>query len=550
VPYRATGSDDEPVGSNNWAVGRGRTSSGAGVLGSDPHQPFALPSNRYECRLHGPEDDSLGAAWVGAPGLVFGRNRRIAWGLTNSNASVRDLYREEVHPSDDHSYRDNGGWQPFAERDVAIAVRGAPAHRLSLRTTRRGPIVNHLLPASAIENVPPLSLRWVGQEHIDDMRAMLALSRAQNWEHYRLPLQDWALPVYNFGYADVEGHVGYQFAARVPLRRRLVYGFREANNPLDQWDGAIPFAALPSQYDPAPGFIASANNAPVDDDYPYHLYGAFASGARATRIREMLTSNRAFDGVACAALQNDTLSLRARRLVPHLLRRLASSDDADIRTFTAHLAGWDYRYELSATAPVLFEQFFQLWKRRVVEERFPARLHSVIQDPSGVAARLVEADDLPWFGGEKTSALVQCAQRAIASVREAFGPDPAGWAWGALHRVHFRHPLSTPASADVFDVGPRAVTGAGDTVRNTGAGGSPPVAADTGAEYRLVADMSVAAGALSTQCLGQSGQPGSPFYADQFADWVEGRYHTLLFDLGAVEAEQSARLRIEPRHPL
>jgi len=62
--------------------------------------------------------------------------------------------------------------------------------------------------------------------------------------------------------------------------------------------------------------------------------------------------------------------------------------------------------------------------------------------------------------------------------------------------------------------------------------------------------MSVAAGALSTQCLGQSGQPGSPFYADQFADWVAGRYHTLLFDEGAVEAEQSARLRIEPRHHL
>ncbi|HEY8742686.1 MAG TPA: penicillin acylase family protein, partial [Chloroflexota bacterium] len=487
---------------------------------------------------------------VGAPGLVFGRNRRIAWGLTNSNASVRDLYQENAHPDDDQQYRDDGGWRRFAERDVAIAVRGAPDHHFTVRTSTRGPIVNHLLPSAADETARPLALRWVGQEHLDDMRAMLALSRAQNWEQFREALRDWALPVYNFGYADIEGHVGYQCAARIPLRRRLVHGYREANNPLDQWDGAIPFAALPSQYDPAPGFIASANNAPVDDDYPYPLYGAFASGARAMRIREVLASSRTFDGAACAALQNDTLSPRARRLVPHLLRRFVPLDDADIRTLTDHLAGWDYRYELSATAPVLFEQFYQHWKRRVVADRFPARLLSAIQDPSGVAARLIEADDLPWFRGEKTAALVECAQRAVASVRDAFGPDPAGWTWGALHQVHFRHPLSTPATADVFDVGPRAVSGAGDTVRNTGASGSPPVAAENGAEYRLVADLSVAAGALATQCLGQSGQPGSPFYADQFTDWLEGRYHTLLFDQGTVAAEQTARLRIEPYHPL
>ena len=95
----------------------------------------------------------------------------------------------------------------------------------------------------------------------------------------------------------------------------------------------------------------------------------------------------------------------------------------------------------------------QLRRRPGVEEGFPARLLSVIQDSGGLAARLIEADDLPWFPAEKTAALVECAQRALASMRKAFGPDPAGWTWGAVHRVHFRHPLSTSATADVFDVG-------------------------------------------------------------------------------------------------
>jgi penicillin G amidase len=376
------------------------------------------------------------------------------------------------------------------------------------------------------------------------MRAVLAISRAQNWEQFRAALQDWALPVYNWGYADVDGHVGYQCAARIPLRGRVVRGYREANNPLDRWNGAIPFSALPSQYDPARSFIASANQTPVDHAYPYPIYGAFASGVRALRIRETLTGASDFDGGACAVLQNDTLSPRARRLVPHLLRRFAAADDPAVRTFCDQLAGWDYRYDLDATAPVFFELFLQRWKRRVVAERFPEHLLFAVTDPGSVTTRLIETDDLAWFRSDKAAALLECTRQVVAAVRAYFGADPSGWTWGAVHRVFFRHPLSTEASADIFDVGPRGVAGAADTVRNTGAGGVPPVAADSGAEYRLVADLSAPAGILATQCLGQSGQPGSPHYADQFSDWVAGDYHLLRFDRPDSDEAQGQHLRL------
>jgi penicillin amidase len=540
------GSDAGTAGSNNWAVGGRRTASGSAVLGSDPHQPFQLPANWYECHLAGPEDDVAGAAWAGAPGVWFGRNRRIAWGLTNNGASTRDLYVEEVDPSDPGRYRDGAVWPTFAERPVEIAVRGRPSEHLVVRATVRGPLVNRLIPSVAEGGDPPLSLRWTGLEHFDDLKALLAVNRARDWGEFRAALRDWAIPTFNWGYADVDGNVGYQCAARLPLRGRAERGFRRADEPADRWRGYAPFDAQPHSFNPARGFTSSANNAPVPDDYPYPYVGAFAGGERATRIRETLEVADAFDDRACAALQNDTLSVQARQLVPPLLRCLGRLADADARLLADHLAGWDYRYEPDAVAPACFEMFLRHWNARVAGEQFPAHLVALVAGQGGVAARLLESDDLPWFRTDKDEALREAARRAAGELRERFGPEPSGWAWRNVHRAHFVHPLATPATADVFDVGPAAVSGAATTVRNTGLGAGRVFAAESGAEYRLIADLADPGRLRSTLNLGQSGQPGSPHYRDQFADWVRGDYHALALDRATIAAEQTAFVLVEP----
>ncbi|HEX5503321.1 MAG TPA: penicillin acylase family protein, partial [Thermomicrobiales bacterium] len=542
----SAGADGGATGSNNWAVGRGRTPTGAGVLGSDPHQPFMLPANWYECRLSGPEDNVVGAAWAGVPGVWFGRNRRVAWGLTNNNTSTRDLYVEEVHPADPARYRDGDEWRPFAERAVEIAVRGREPERLVVRETARGPLVNHLVPAVDPAGDPPLALRWVGQEHLDEVRALVALGRARNWAEFRAALAGWALPSFNWGYADVDGNTGYQCATRMPVRGRVARGFRRASDPADAWRGYVPFDALPSLYNPARGFTASANNAPAPDDYPYACYGAFASGERALRIRTQIEAAPTFDAAACATLQNDTFSSRAERYRAALLRRLAGAANPDVRAFVASLAGWDCRYETDTAAPTLLELFARAWAARVARERFPDHLAPLVAGQGGVALRLLEGDDLDWFAGDQDAALADCARAAVAAARARFGADPAGWTWGAVHLAHFRHPLSAPGNADAFDVGPRGVSGSGTTVRNTGLGDDPPLGAASGAEYRLVADLADPRGIRAAQNIGQSGQPGSPHYRDQFDDWVRGDYHTVAFDRAAVEAERTATVRVEP----
>ena len=220
VLQTAAGTDDA-TGSNNWALHGSRTAGGKPVLCGDPHQPFWVPSTWYEYALHGPEDDAAGAGHPGFPGMWWGSNGHVAWAITNNMASTRDLYVEQVDPSNPRRYRDGDTWLEFGARHVSIKVRDAPPHKLTIRSTVRGPIVNALVPSLGDDGDPPLSLRWVGMEHMDDIRASIALSRAHDWASFRNALRDWAVAIFNFVYADANGHIGYQMAGRVPLRGRV-----------------------------------------------------------------------------------------------------------------------------------------------------------------------------------------------------------------------------------------------------------------------------------------------------------------------------------------
>jgi penicillin amidase len=525
-------------GSNNWAIAGSHTASGHALLCSDPHQPFWLPSSWYEYAVHGPEENAAGAGHPGVPGLLFGANGSIAWGITNNMTSTRDLYREQVHPTDPHLYKDGDTWRAFDERIEEIHVRGQASVRHVQQATVRGPIVNHVVPADGA----PLSLRWVGQEHLDDVRSLVAIGRAQDWDTFRTALRDWSVPVFNFGYADKTGRVGYQCAGRVPLRGRVARGYRDANEADDVWRGYVPFEGLPHVVDPVRGYIASANERVAPDDYPYQLHGSFGGGHRAARIHQALANERSIDRDQAIGLQNDVKSCRAEVLCPPLVEWLRGAEHPDVVALREALAHWDYRYTLDSPAPTLFETFMGVWQTRVARERFPEGLVELVKNAGGVAARIIEGDDeQKWFSGELRDELVKAAREAMDRVRTLHGADAE---WGKVHQAHWRHPLSAMGHADL-DVGPAAVDGGPDTLRNTGAG-QPAFAAAGGAEYRLVVDFAEPDRFLAVQNVGNSGRPGSPHYADQFQAWLDGSYHVVSLGRGDVERDAEDTTILQP----
>jgi penicillin amidase len=543
---RAGGPDGvagDVIGSNNWVVAAERSLTGRALLASDPHLPFVHPSDFYEAHLSWPGHDVVGAHWAGLPGTQFGFNGAIAWGLTNNAASARDLYVEQVEGD---RYRRGDEWRAFETREVEIGVRGEAPRRHRIRSTDLGPIVNETVMSVAAGGDPPLSMRWVGAEHLDDLRALLAVGRAQSWSQLRDALADWALPIWNWTCADARGAIAYQCAGRVPVRGRIVRGYRDPANPDDNWLGYVEYDWLPRLERPPRGYHHTANNRVAPDDYAAPLYGAWAGGNRATRIRELVEATEQISPERSREIQHDVFLHRAARMAPQIARTLAGSEDADLRRLGDLLASWDHHYRLDTPAPTAFEAIAHRLVVRLLAARVPDRLAGILHGGGvALAARLLEGEPLPWLKDSSLDVEVAAAAReALAHLRERLGDDPAGWTWRRAHTIELAHPLADrPAFAEVANVGPAPVPGSSDTVRNAAGAYERGFQVVSGAEYRLLVDFAASPPAIGTNVTGQSGQPGSPHFADQFEDWLGEGYHPLSIDWDAIEGIGKVEIR-------
>ncbi|MCC7282809.1 MAG: penicillin acylase family protein, partial [Acetobacteraceae bacterium] len=487
---------------------------------------------------------AAGAGPVGMPGLWWGSNGHVAFAITNNMAMTRDLYREEVDPSDPGRYRDGDSWRRFDERMVSIPVRGEATRALVVRSTTRGPVVNAIIPQMAEGGDPVTSLRWVGAEHLDDIRASINVGRAKDWEQFRDALRDWAVAVFNWAYADVQGKAGYQMAGRVPIRGRITAGVRDANNPEDRWLGHIPFDGLPNRYNPATGFVASANQRIVAPDYKYPIYGAYSQGHRGVRIDQAFAGAKA-DRAHTIALQNDVKSVRAERSAPDIVALLKGSGDADGEAVAGLLAGWDCRYTTASVAATVFETFMFHWQRGTLALHVAPRLLDLAVQQTNLCVHLLANPETAYFPGGTQAAAVGAARQSMATLRGRLGAEPKGWNWGRVHLAHWKHPITNADLAADFDIGPASIDGGSHTVRNTG-GELPPHAASSGAEYRIVADFAQPRQFLAVQNIGNSGMPGSPHYRDQFEAFVKGEYHVVHLDRPEIEKMLESTTTLEP----
>ena len=543
----AVSSAFEGHGSNNWVLGGAKTTSGRPIVASDPHIAFAAVSCWYEVHLCGGSFDVAGMAYVGMPAVMFGRNTRLAWGITNNACSQRDLYQEKTDPEHPGAYLYDGEWEPAREIVEEIAVRGAPARRTTVRYSRNGPIVDELLPPAA-GHTGPVSLRWLGAEPCGWLTTLLDMNRAGDAAQFREALRDWRVPTFSLVFADTEGHIGYQAAGTIPIRDTPERGYRPGWDPDQQWQGTIPLDGMPRLGDPDRGWIATANNRPAPDDFPYPLSGVWDSGHRAQRIRQLIESKDKLSADDVASMQQDAKSLRAETCAPRLVSALEAVEDERIRSVLARLRSWDHVMEPDSVAASIFEVFFSHWMSRVARERFRGGEAELLGRASaGLASALLARDEAGWFAdGARAGAIIEAVNAALHEIESRLGPEMNDWTWGSLHKVELRHVLSGRGDlGELLDRGGLPVRGNGVTVCNTGF--DPNWGAELGANYRLICDLGASPPALcAIDAQGTSGHPGSAHYCDQLAEWIEGRYHRLPLD--RVQAKESARthLRLEP----
>ena len=565
------------TGSNNWVVSGERTASGKPLLANDPHLPPYLPGIWYRIHLSSPDLEASGASLPGAPGVVIGHNRRVAWGVTNACVDVQDLYLERRHPFDPTLYQYRNEWEKAQVFREVIKVRGRRAPVIEeVHVTRHGPVLGSFAEMAG----QTLSLRWSGLEPGCLVSAALAINRAGDWESFCDALSRWTDPAQNFVYADVDGNIGYYLAGRVPVRSSGTGLVPSPGWSGDhEWLGYVPFPDLPHLYNPGTRFVVTANQQIVDDSYPHRIAAEWLNGYRAQRIAELLQSHSRLTVEDCCEIQGDVFSLPGIQLARHL--RQLPVDGALEAAAQRHLEAWDGHLRPESVGAAVYEASLVHLQRKV----FGPALGPLLRDYLGVGRLAVvptnsflsrstplllaklESDDRDWLrrvlsaGAERKPTSVEneaaratweevlreAFRDAVADLRRRLGDNPERWTWGRLHRIEFSHLLGRlPLLDRLLSRGPFPFGGDADTVCNGAylpADGYGPVVG--AASYRQVIDLADFDRSLASCAPGQSGQLGSPYYDDAIVDWLSARPHPSPFTRQSVLAAASNVLRLE-----
>jgi penicillin amidase len=545
-----------PGASNAWAVSGVRSSTGKPLLANDPHLFPRLPSVLYEAHLAAGGDLNVaGASAPGAPGILIGHNRHIAWGLTAAMADTQDLYVERIDPGDARRTEFAGRWESGTLIREVILVKGSsePWVEEVLITHRHGPLLTPT-PSLADEH-RPLALRSMVLEAPGPAGALIGINRAANWDEFRAATRLWGTPAMNLTYADAAGNIGYQMVGHVPVRTR-----GEGLVPSPGWSGqyewrdTVLFDDLPMAFNPPDGLWASANHDTSSLSPKHYFTREFIDPARYRRIRQVLESKERHSAVDFGSLQADEVSLPAREIARLLAAQIRPTGRLERRAVD-ELRTWDGRVSADSVAASIYEVF----RNELLKARHAEALGDLLPVVLGVGPHpllgavtshyfLQTARVLTFLQASPDDPCVANAFSATVDwLAHRLGPQIANWQWGRLHPLRLEHALSRRKPLGMlFDVPSFPWTGDLETVR---AGGSAPGGYEASgpiSAYRLIADCGDWDSTLSCIPAGQSGHRGSPHYADQVDAWRRVAYHPLSFTRPAIARVQRHTLRLTP----
>jgi penicillin amidase len=515
--------------SNNWVVDGAHSASGKPLLANDPHLGFSAPGFWYLARLKTPEHNIEGGTAAGTPLVIIGHNERVAWGFTTTTADIEDLFIEKLDPADPSHYMVADGSIPFRTRQETIGVRDGKPLTLTVRETRHGPVVTDMLPPGTIDREYVLALQTTFLDDDDrSAEALWDIDRAGDWASFRDGLKNLVGPPQNVVYADTTGTIGFIVPGRIPIRKHGDGWLPSPGWSGDyDWDGFIPFEELPQATNPVSGHFFSANNKIVPDTYPYFISRDWDLPYRAERIQTLLTATDKQSPDTSAAIQADTLSLMARRLMPLMTRIVPSSDMA--REAVERLRNWDFHMDADKVEPLLFTAWLRAFSRSVLF----ARLGDAAADywdlrPLVMEAILTQRPD--WCADPKAAGKETCETRlgealdaALDELRRSYGDEMAKWQWGRAHIAYFPNAVfeRVPLLRDWLRV-TIPVPGGYDTV-NRGPSlirdDAHPYEQRFGAGLRIITDMAAPERSRMIAAPGQSGNPLSSHYADLLTRW-------------------------------
>jgi penicillin G amidase len=525
-------------GSNNWVVAGGHTASGKPLLSNDMHLSLSVPNIWYMADLRAPGYHAAGVTLTGFPYVIAGHNEHVAWGFTALYADVQDLYVEKLDGKG--NFEDNdGSWKPLQVDHEVIHVRGSKDVTLDVQSTAHGPLIDSLF----VKETRPIALQWTLYDPTLTTLPIYPMNVASNWTEFSAALGQWCWPTQNVVYSDDQGHIAYHAVGRVPIRLTGLVDV-PISDPARSWQGYIPFESMPSAFDPPSGFLATANSRVTTDESKYPLSDEWSDPYRVERIYKSLQGRDGLTPKDMLAVQSDVYSEVDQEMghrFAYAIDHTAGVDDR-LRKAADLMRSWDGRLSTDSAAASLVTRAREALKPMLLEPKLGELAGQYFWSESNFALEEIvmhaSADWLPPGFKDWDAALTDAVRRGMEQSKAP--ADVSRWNYGSWHVIDLEHPLAgfLPFIGGIAGTGPQPLSGDSVTVKQVGRAFGP--------SQRFTMDWSNIDGSTENIVLGESGNPFSPYFRDQWNDYMGGTTFPLPFSSEAVAAQAQHTLRLLP----
>ena len=553
------------LGSNNWAVGPSRSASGKAMVANDPHlDSRILPGYWHPVGLFTPEIQAVGAALPGMPGILVGRTKHVAFGVTNAYGDVQDVYIETLDPADKNRYLQGGKSTPFTvvEETIRIKDKAAPGgvreQPLRIRYTVRGPVISdHPGLGSGGDKV--LVLRSTDAEVLGPVLGIEGLLTAPDAAAFDREVQKIDLMMFNFVFGDDKGSIGHRATGAVPVRAGADGSLPRVApaDGSDDWTGYIPKDRMPGMIDPARAWVGTGNHDTTPKDYPWYYTNYVAPDYRYRRMGQVLGSAKQMTVADHWKLMMDDRNLQSDPLRAAIVAAL--KDDPAQRDLAELLAKWDGVDRAEQAAPLVYQAMY----REIAIGTFQNKLgDEVTRDLLSTwyfwqqrFDALAATPDSPWFDDPRTpdkretlaDVIRAAAPRARAGIEALQGKDPATWSWGKVHTLRFVSPLRRNGAGQELVGGftvPRS--GSGETLNRGVYDFQKPFDVNFFDSMRMVADFGDPDKIEAVVAGGVSERHFQPHQNDQARILVSGERRSWWFNPAKAEAAAKSTLTLKP----
>ena len=585
----ALGEWSSGIGSNSWAVSGKLTDTGMPYLSNDPHLGIQMPSIWFQVALHCVEKNEAcpfevaGFSFAGVPGVVIGHNDKIAWGFTNVGPDVMDLYIEKVNPDNPNQYEVNGEWVDFTTREETLQIAGGETQTITVRSTRHGPVISETFGPLKDEGDPQdkefvpfkdrsgvelpeqyvIALQWTALTPSTPFEAIWGFDQAQNWDEFREAAADFHVPAQNLLYADVEGNIAYQMPGDIPIRTKgdgtlPVPGWTDEY----EWTGYIPFEELPYTFNPAEGYIVTANNQVPPNDYPHFITYDWDYGFRANRILSMIQNAPGKIDIAyLQQMHGDSYDANAEVFIPIMQSANWQFEKANEKAAFETLANWDYQDRIESTSAAVFNAFWRALLQNTFNDDMPEERYYADGGSrwNEVMRKMAVNPNDPFWDDKTTKDVTETMpdilrksfSDGVSELEEMFGKDVSKWKWGDMHASTFRNGTLGESGIslieDLFNRGP-VPTGGGEALVNA-TGWSVRDGYETNwlPSMRMIVDLSNLNNSLTVHTTGQSGHAYHPHYDDMASLWANIKYYPMWWEQDSVITYAEGHLVLTPK---